>query len=125
VLVVDDSALFRAVVCDIVRATDGFELAGEAESGEAALELTADWSPDLVLLDVRLPGLDGIETARRLLARRPAAAVVLLSTYRPEEVEVARETTSLDVVAKDTLCSDVLRAVWERRPGALAAARQS
>ena len=68
VLTVDDQPLFRSAAAAVVDATPGFEAVGEASSGEEALQLSSELRPDLVLLDVRMPGMDGIETAQRLAA---------------------------------------------------------
>jgi two-component system, NarL family, invasion response regulator UvrY len=80
VVTVDDQALFRQVVREVVEATPGFELLGEAAGGEAALDLADEVEPDLVLVDVRMPGIDGLETARRLRAAHPTSIVVLVSS---------------------------------------------
>ena len=80
VLAVDDQAAFRDAVRAVVEATEGFELVGEARSCEEALALARDHDPDLVLVDVRMPGIDGLETTRRLTAAHPAATCVLVST---------------------------------------------
>src|SRR4051812_50067400 len=79
VLTVDDHAPFRNVARDLVALTPGFAAVGEAESGEEALLLTRTVAPDLVLLDLRMSGMDGLETARRLSAECPQAGVVPLS----------------------------------------------
>jgi DNA-binding NarL/FixJ family response regulator len=80
VLAVDDQAAFRRAVREVVEATEGFELVGEARSCEEALALAREHDPDLVLVDVRMPGIDGLETTRRLSAAHPAATCVLVST---------------------------------------------
>jgi DNA-binding NarL/FixJ family response regulator len=79
VLAVDDQEIFRRAVQELVAATPGFEMVGEAASGPEALDRTADLDPDLVLLDVRMPGMDGIETSRRLAESCPRSVVVLVS----------------------------------------------
>lgn len=79
ILVVDDHAGFRRCASALLSA-EGFEVVGEAESGEAALALAADLEPELVLLDIQLPGLDGFEVAERLLARDPEVKIVLISS---------------------------------------------
>src|SRR3954467_14645250 len=79
VLVVDDQLVFRQVAHEVIDATEEFELLGEAASGPHALRAVAELDPDLVLLDVRMPGMDGIETAARLLAEHPEAVVVLIT----------------------------------------------
>jgi two-component system, NarL family, invasion response regulator UvrY len=80
VMTVDDQAVFRDVAREVIEATVGFEHVGEATCGEEALALADELGPDLVLVDVRMPGIDGLETARRLRASHPASTTVLIST---------------------------------------------
>ena len=87
VLIVDDQEPFRQVARMVVDVTDGFEFAGEAETGEAGIEAVRELHPDLVLMDVNLPGIDGIEATRQILAELPATVVLLLSTYEASEYE--------------------------------------
>jgi CheY-like chemotaxis protein len=87
VLVVDDQEPFRRAMSTVVEVTDGFVVAGVAESGEESLTATADLRPDLVLMDVHLPGIDGIEATRRIRRLTPAPVVVLLSTYDEDELD--------------------------------------
>jgi DNA-binding NarL/FixJ family response regulator len=84
VLVVDDVATFLGAMVAVVGETPGFEVVGAASSGEDALALAAELLPDLVLMDVHLPGIGGLEATRRLLEAARAPAVVLLSTYDDE-----------------------------------------
>lgn len=86
VLIVDDQAASRAAVHDLLDGTPGFEAAGEASSGHDALTVVAETRPALVLLDVRMPDMDGIETARRMVARDPDVVVVLVSADEPEDL---------------------------------------
>ena len=79
VVIVDDHEAFRRSAREVIEATPGFTVLAEASSGEDALARVTDLSPDLVLLDVRMPGLDGLETARRMRSTSPAATVVLIS----------------------------------------------
>lgn len=79
VLIVDDHAGFRASARRMLEAS-GYAVLGEAADGEAALAAVAELSPDLVLLDVQLPDLDGFEVARRLAAAGSDATVVLTSS---------------------------------------------
>lgn len=86
VLVVDDQAPFRAIARQVVELTAGFTVAGEAESGEEAVRLAAELRPELVLMDINLPGINGVEATRRIVADAPAVAVILLSTYRESDL---------------------------------------
>ena len=79
VVVVDDHPSFRRCACALL-AAEGFEVVGEAEDGEGAIALVSELAPELVLLDVQLPDIDGFEVAARLLARHPALAIVLVSS---------------------------------------------
>ena len=68
VLIVDDQASFRRAACSVVELTPGFLVIGEAETGEASIDAARAMQPDLVLMDVHLPGIDGLEASRRMLA---------------------------------------------------------
>lgn len=85
VLICDDQAAFRAVAREVVNATRGFQVVGEAETGEESVLAARRLHPDLVLMDVHLPGIDGLEASRRIRAADPNVAVLLLSTYDPED----------------------------------------
>ena len=90
VLVVDDQLPFRRAAAEMLGHLAGFELLGEARSGEEGVELVRRLEPQMVLMDVRLPGIEGTEATRRILASRPDTVVVLVSTYPrsalPEDV---------------------------------------
>jgi DNA-binding NarL/FixJ family response regulator len=79
VLIVDDQPRFRRAAARLISAVGGFEIIGEANSGEEALTFMADRRADLVLMDVRMPGMGGTEATRRILASHPATRVVLVS----------------------------------------------
>jgi DNA-binding NarL/FixJ family response regulator len=83
VVTVDDQEVFRRAARDVVEATPGFELVGEAASGEEALALVDALDPSLVLMDVRMPGMSGVEAARRMSAARPRTAIVLITMEDP------------------------------------------
>ena len=110
VLTVDDQAVFRMVAREVVDATPGFEVLGEAASGEEALVVADELDPDLVLLDVRLPGIDGIETASRLGAAHPEAVIVLASTV--EVKPFPRGCGAATFIRKQDLRPDVLARLW-------------
>jgi DNA-binding NarL/FixJ family response regulator len=118
VLTVDDQPVFRGVARALIAATPGFESIGEAESGEEALAAVERLAPQLVLLDVRMPGLDGIEVARRLHGSHPETVVVLVSTEEPAELPAARRLPdSVPLVRKQDLAPRMLARIWrDRRP---------
>jgi DNA-binding NarL/FixJ family response regulator len=86
VLLVDDQPQFRRAAAMLIQATAGLALAGEAGSGEEAISLTRDLKPDLVLMDVRLPGINGPDATRQILADQPDTKVILVSTYEQSDL---------------------------------------
>ena len=88
VLIVDDQEPFRLAACAVVEATPGFSVVGEVASGEDSVRAAATLRPDLVLMDVVLPGMDGPTASREIRAAVPAAVVLLLSTYDAADVGV-------------------------------------
>ena len=113
VLVVDDQAPFRRAMRSVVEETDGFEVVGEVDSGEASLEAAAQLSPDLVLMDVHLPGIDGVEATRRLRAGAAPPVVLLLSTYDEEAgVGFVAESGAAGYLTKSAFGPDRLEDAW-------------
>ena len=111
VLVVDDQEPFRAAMRSVVDETDGFRVVGSATTGEEALAVAAALRPDLVLMDVNLPGIDGIEATRRLIAAGAAPVVVLLSTYDEDHFDLDG-CGATAYVAKAAFGPDRLLAAW-------------
>ena len=85
VLIVDDQEPFRLAARMVIEATDGFEVAGEVETGEEAVDAARKLHPDLVLMDVNLPGINGLDATRQILAEQHSVVVLLLSTYEEAE----------------------------------------
>jgi DNA-binding NarL/FixJ family response regulator len=112
VLTVDDQAVFRRAVGDLIAATPGFDEVGQATTGAEALELAAALKPDLVLLDVRMEGMDGLETARRLLRADCGAVVVLISVNEVPEASAALAEGVAAHVRKQELSTRTLRKLW-------------
>ena len=109
VLAVDDQPVFLRAAHALIDATPGFEQVGEASSGPEALEKAEALRPDLVLLDVRMPGMDGIETARRLADTMSGAVVVLISLEAVPELPAASVAAHL---RKQDLSVRTLQDVW-------------
>jgi DNA-binding NarL/FixJ family response regulator len=114
VLIVDDQEPFRTAARLVVEATDGFEVVGEAETGEDSVTMARDLSPDLVLMDVNLPGINGLDATRQILADPPSPVVVLLlSTYEEDEYAPrAAECGAAAYVPKAAFGPDRLESAW-------------
>ena len=79
VLIADDSDAFRGALHDLVEATPGFVLVAEVDSGEAAVSAAAAAHPDLVLIDIRMPGIGGVDAAEQIVAASPETTVVMIT----------------------------------------------
>ena len=116
VLIVDDQAPFRNAARAVVTMTPGFDVVGEAESGEDAVRMAADLAPGLVLMDINLPGINGIEATRQITAARPETVVMLLSTYREEDLPPgANDCGAACYVNKEQFGPDMVEDLWAKR----------
>jgi DNA-binding NarL/FixJ family response regulator len=116
VLVVDDREPFRRAAAEVIRLTEPFVLVGSVGSGEECVAVLPELRPDLVVLDVGLPGWDGVETARRLSLVPDGPAVVLVSTH--DEAEFAGRAADCGALAylpKAAFGPGTLAAVWGLR----------
>lgn len=111
VLVVDDQDLFRRAMVAVVDETDGFTVVGAAASGEESLAAAHELRPDLVLMDVNLPGIDGVEACRLIANADNAPVVILLSTYEGDEFDL-HGSGAASYVAKGAFGSDRLIQAW-------------
>jgi DNA-binding NarL/FixJ family response regulator len=111
VLVVDDQEPFRKAMAAVVEETPGFVVVGSATSGEESLTAAAALRPQLVLMDVNLPGIDGTEATRRLTATADGPVVVLLSTYDAEHFDI-EGCGAAAYVAKAAFGPDRLAQAW-------------
>jgi len=117
VLIVDDQRPFRSVARKVVQMVPGFAVVGEAGSGEEAVAAVDRWHPDLVLMDVHLPGISGIEATRRVLASSGSTRVVLLSTYPEADLPAdARTCGAHAYLHKGDLTAELLRRLWTAAP---------
>jgi len=116
VLIVDDQAPFRAAMKAVLKRATEFELVGEAANGSEAVTLEEELSPSLVLMDINMPEMNGIEATRTMVSRHPQVVVILCSTYDagdlPPEVATSGARAYLN---KEHLGADTLRRLWEGR----------
>jgi DNA-binding NarL/FixJ family response regulator len=113
VVIVDDQEPFRLAARMVVELTDGFEVVGEAQTGEDAVTMAAELQPDLVLMDVNLPGINGVDATRQILSASDTVVVLLLSTY--EEAEYAPRAAECGAAAyipKSAFGPDRLESAW-------------
>jgi two-component system invasion response regulator UvrY len=120
VLIVDDQAFFRSAARAVLAVMPGFAAVGEACSGEEALTRVEEFVPELVLMDIHLPGISGIEATRQIRAAHPEVAVVLLSTYKAEDLPAdARSCGALAYLNKEDFEPEVLERIWGEHEPAL------
>jgi DNA-binding NarL/FixJ family response regulator len=126
VLTVDDHATFRQAATALIAATDGFVAVGEAPTGQEGVIAAERLAPDLVLLDVGLPDIDGYEAARRIAAVRPDAMIVLVSAgVEALGGDPAARCGASAFVPKESLRPTLLRELWTRHRGAAALADET
>ena len=114
VAVADDQALVRVGFCGIIAATPGFSVVGEAANGAEAVEVARAVKPDVILMDVRMPDLDGIEATRRITTAPETAGVrvIILTTFDLDDyVFAALRAGASGFLLKDTLPADLLTAI--------------
>lgn len=114
VMIVDDQPPFRAAARAVVDRVAGFELVAEVASGEEAVETSAHIAPQLVLMDINMGELDGIEATRIITGTDPRVKVILVSTYDLDDLPPgARTSGAIAYVNKDELSPRVIRRLWE------------
>ena len=122
VLIVDDQEPFRAVARAVVELTDGFEVAGEVATGEASVDAVRALHPDLVLMDVNLPGISGLEATRRIVdgaGDTTPVRVVVLSTYEAAVYESqAAEAGAAAFIPKSEFSPERLLEAWSQASSA-------
>jgi DNA-binding NarL/FixJ family response regulator len=112
VLICDDQAIIRQGLAMILKLTSDIEVIGLAEHGREALSLVEQLAPDLVLMDLKMPGMSGIEATRQIRSRYPSTQVLVLTTYDDDQwVFDALRAGACGYLLKDTLPEDLLKAI--------------
>ena len=110
------SVLTEALVRPEFPTVDGFEFAGEARSGPEAIDLVAALHPALILMDIHMPLMSGIEATRRIMAEHPDVAVILCSTHDPKDLPAdAAASGAIAYVSKEHLSAATIRELWDAR----------
>lgn len=114
VLIVDDQAPFREAARAVVERAKGFDLVAEAESGEAAVEVADAQMPDLILMDINMGAMSGIDAAKAITAAHPEVTVFLLSTYNVNDLppDVA-SCGAAAYIHKEDFGGRILKTTWE------------
>ena len=111
-LIADDHAVVRTGLMHLTATFDDIELVGAAEDGEEAIRLAADLRPDVVLMDLEMPRLDGIEATRRIVEGRPEAAVVVLTSFSDQQqILRALDAGAVGYLLKDAEPEELARAI--------------
>ena len=114
VVIVDDQAPFRDAARAVVERAKGFDLVAEAESGDAAVDTVDEVLPDLVLMDINMAGITGIEATSRITAAHPEVTVFLLSTYNEDDLPPdVRTCGAAAYLNKEDFGGRLLRTTWE------------
>jgi len=118
VLIVDDHALIRRGLSDLLSAAEGIDVVGSIDDGLLAAAFVTELEPDIVLMDLSMPGLDGIEATRAVLQVRPTAKVIMLTSFSENaRILAALEAGAVGYLLKDTEPEDVIRALRDAADG--------
>lgn len=112
VMLVDDHAMVRRGLATILKVFDDLELAGEAENGETALQLCAEVLPDVILMDMAMPNMDGAAATRAIRQKFPQVQIIALTSFKEGEmIQKALEAGAIGYLLKDVTADDLVRAI--------------
>ncbi|MFH1907065.1 MAG: response regulator transcription factor [Chloroflexota bacterium] len=118
VMLVDDHTMVRKGLATFLKAFDDLELAGEAESGAAAIQLCAQVLPDVILMDMVMPGMDGATATRAICQKHPQVQIIALTSYKEGDlVKNALEAGAIAYLLKDVSADDLVRAIRAAHAG--------
>jgi len=118
VMLVDDHPLVRAGLATLIRTTEDLHIVGEADGGEQAVTMAGDLKPDVVLMDLSMPGMDGVEATRRILDKQPEIHVVVLTSFADQQrVAQALAAGAVGYLLKDCDALEVLAAIRSAAQG--------
>ena len=118
VLIVDDHALILRGLSDLLEAAEGIEVAGAIDNGAQAVAIVTDLQPDIVLMDLSMPVMDGIEATRRVLLARPETKVIMLTSFSENaRILAALEVGAIGYLLKDTEPEDIIKALRDAADG--------
>ncbi len=118
VLIVDDHAIVRKGIRALLSEAGGFEVVGEADNGQAAVLAAQETQPDVVLMDLLMPGMDGIEATRRITSRQPKARILVLTSFAADnKVFPAIKAGALGYLLKDSSPDELVRAIRQVQRG--------
>jgi DNA-binding NarL/FixJ family response regulator len=114
VLIADDHRLFAEALRAILDAEPSVDVVGLAANGTDAVRQTAELEPDVVLMDINMPGLDGLEATRRILARQPETQVLMVTgSDARQDVDAARIAGAAGYVTKDRIAAELIRVIFD------------
>ena len=112
VLIVDDHSIVRRGLCDLIATTDDIEVVGEAEDGAAAVTAVAKYRPEVVLMDISMPGMNGVDATRQVMANFPETYVVVLTSFGDQDtVTKALDAGAVGYLLKHAAPDDILAAI--------------
>ncbi len=118
VLIADDHVLFVDAVVAILSTDERFQVVGRAANGEEAVQLAAELDPDVILMDISMPVLDGIEAAREIRERRPGSCILMLTgSSASADVDSARRAGAAAYITKDRIAAELIDTIVELAGG--------